>query len=338
LTIFTLVEGAKEMTERSSVGLLALVLGLTLALAPRAVAADTGYPTRPVRLVIPFSAGGSLDLLARVLAQAVGAQWHQRVLIENHPGADGELGAALVARAASDGYRLMATSQAIATNVSLHPARPYDAQKDLSPVMVIASTSSVLFASPSLHANSVADVIRAAKAQPGRLNYASQGLGTSGYWAIELFKLQAGLDIVHIPFNDYGQQTSALLQGDIAVATVTVPQAFGLIGTGRLMPLAVSGSTRSSALPDVPTMQEVGVRGYEAATWYGLYAAGGTPKEIIDTINAGFKAALESADVKARLVPLGIEPVGGTPEHLRDYLAQETVKWAKVMKASGIRP
>jgi tripartite-type tricarboxylate transporter receptor subunit TctC len=331
LTIFTLVEGAKEMTERSPVGLLALVLGLTLALAPRAVAADTGYPTRPVRLVIPFSAGGSLDLLARVLAQAVGAQWHQRVLIENHPGADGELGAALVARAAPDGYRLMATSQAIATNVSLHPARPYDTQKDLSPVMVIASTSSVLFASP-------ADVIRAAKAQPGRLNYASQGLGTSGYWAIELFKLQAGLDIVHIPFNDYGQQTSALLHGDIAVATVTVPQAFGLIGTGSLMPLAVSGSTRSLALPDVPTMQEVGVSGYEAATWYGLYAAGGTPKEIIDTINAGFKAALESADVKARLVPLGIEPVGGTPEHLRDYLAQETVKWAKVMKASGIRP
>jgi len=175
--------------------------------------------------------------------------------------------------------------------------------------MVIASTNSVLFASPSLHANSVVDVIRAAKAQPGRLNYASQGTGTSGYWAIELFKLQAGLDIVHIPFNNYGQQTSALLNGDIAVATVTVPQAFGPIETGRLKPLAVSGSKRSSALPDVPTMQEAGVSSYEAATWYGLYAAGGTPKEIIATINAGFKAALDSADVKARLVSFGIEPV-----------------------------
>jgi len=324
------------MTERSLV--LALVLGLSLALAPRAVASDPNYPTKRVRLIIPFSAGGSLDLLARVLAQAVGAQWHQPVLIENRPGADGELGAALVTRAAPDGYSLMATSQSIATNVSSHPARTYDPQNDLSPVMVIASTNSVLFASPSLHANSVADVIRAAKAQPGRLNYASQGTGTSGYWAIELFKLQAGLDIVHIPFNNYGQQTSALLNGDIAVATVTVPQAFGLIETGRLKPLAVSGSKRSSALPDVPTMQEAGVSSYEAATWYGLYAAGGTPKEIIATINAGFKAALDSADVKARLVSFGIEPVGGSPEHLRDYLAKETVKWAKVMKASGIRP
>jgi tripartite-type tricarboxylate transporter receptor subunit TctC len=326
------------MTERSPAGLLALGLGLLLALALPTATAGTSYPTKPVRLVIPFSAGGSIDVVARLLAQAVSARWHQQVLILNRPGADGDLGAAFVAHAAPDGYTLLATSQAMATNVSLHPARPYDAQKDLSPVMVIASTNSVLFASPSLNANSVADVIRAAKAQPGRLNYASQGLGTSAFLAIELLKLQAGLDIVHIPFNNYGQQTSALLGGDIAVVTVTVPQAVALIGTGRLKPLAVSGSTRSSALPDVPTIQEAGVSNYEAATWYGLYAAGGTPREIVDTINDGFKAALESPDVKARLVALGVEPVGSSPEHLRDYLAQETVKWAKVVEASGMRP
>jgi tripartite-type tricarboxylate transporter receptor subunit TctC len=324
------------MAERSLLGLLALAFALTLGLASRVAADEVSYPTRPVRIVIPFSAGGSLDLLARVLAQAVDAQWHQRVLIENRPGADGELGATFVARTAPDGYRLLATSQALATNLSLHPERPYNAQRDLSPVMVIASTNSVVFASPSLRADSVADVIRAAKAKPGQLNYASQGLGTSAYWAIELFKRQAGLDIVHIPYNDYGQQTSALFGGDISLAAVTVPQAVGLVG--RLKPLAVTGSARSPALPLVPTMQEAGVGGYEAATWYGLYAAGGTPTGIINAINAAFKRALESSDVKAHLMSIGVEPVGSTPEHLRDYLAHETVKWANIMKASGIQP
>ena len=325
------------MAERSLLGLLALGFALTIAPAC-AAASEVSYPIRPVRVVIPFSAGGSLDLLARVLAQAVGAQWHQQVLIENRPGADGELGAAFVARTAPDGYRLLATSQAIATNLSLHPARPYDAQRDLSPVMVIASTNSVLFASPSLNANSVADVIRAAKARPGLLNYASQGLGTSAYWAIELFKHQAGLDIVHIPYNDYGQQTSDLLGGDISLVAVTVPQAFGLIGTGRLKPLAVTGSMRSSALPLVPTMREAGVGGYEAATWYGLYAARGTPIGIINAINAAFKTALESSDVKTRLMSIGVEPVGSSPEFLRDYLVHDTLKWANIMKASGTQP
>ena len=326
------------MAERSLLGLFALAFALTMAPVSRVAADEVSYPTRPVRVVIPFSAGGSLDLLARVLAQAVGAQWHQQVLIENRPGADGELGAAFVARTAPDGYRLLATSQAIATNLSLHPARPYDAQKDLSPVMVIASTNSVLFASPSLNVNSVADVIRAAKAKPGQLNYASQGLGTSAYWAIELLKHQAGLDILHIPYNDYGQQTSDLLGGDISLVAVTVPQAFGLIGTGRLKPLAVTGSTKSPALPLVSTMQEAGVAGYEAATWYGLYAPSGTPIRIINAIHAAFRTALESSDVKARLMAIGVEPVGSSPEYLRDYLAQDTVKWANIMKASGIQP
>ena len=326
------------MAERSLLGLLALAFALTMTPVSRIAADEVSYPTRPVRVVIPFSAGGSLDLLARLLAQVVGARWHQQVLIENRPGADGELGAAFVARTAPDGYRLLATSQAIATNLSMHPARPYDAERDLSPVMVIAATHSVLFASPSLHANSIADVVSAAKVKPGRLNYASQGLGTSGYWAIELFKQEAGLDIVHIPYNDYGQQTSDLLGGDISLVAVTVPQAFGLIETGRLKPLAVTGLTRSPALPHVPTMQEAGVDGYEAATWYGLYSAGGTPIGIINAINAAFKTALESSDVKARLMSIGVEPVASTPEYLRDYLAHETVKWANMMKAPKIQP
>ena len=312
-------------------------LGLLALLLPRAAVAATDYPTKPVRLVLPFSAGGSIDIVARLLAQALSAQWHQQVVVENRPGADGDLGASYVAHSPPNGYVLLASSQAIAINVSLHPARPYDVEKDLSPVMLLASTNSVLFASPALQVNAVSDVIRTAKAQPGKLNYASQGVGTSGYLAVELFKQLAGLDIQHIPYNDWGQQTSALLSGDIAIVTVTVPQAHALIGTGKLQPLAVSGRRRSASLPNVPTMQEAGVPGYEATTWYGVYAPGGTPKDITEAVNAGFKAALGSPEVNARLVALGVESVGSTPDYLHAYLTQEIAKWAAVIKNSGMK-
>lgn len=319
-----------------SARLIAVVFGLCLA-SPQIAQSATDYPNKPVRLVVPFSAGGSLDILIRLLAQNVSNQWHQQILVENRSGADGDLGAAYVAHSPPDGYTLVASSQAIATNVALHPVRPYDVEKDLAPIMLIGSTSSVLFTSPSLHANSIADVIRAAKAAPGKLNYASQGVGTSAYLSMELFKLDAGIDVVHIPFNEYGQQTSALLDGQVAMVTVTVPQAFGLIGTGKLKPLAVSGARRSAALPDVPTMQEAGVPNYEATTWYGLYAAGGTPKDVIDTVNSAFKAALDSADVKAKLNSFGVDSVASTPDYLRTYVNQEVEKWTKVVRVSGMK-
>ncbi len=317
-------------------GLIGLMLGLNLWLMPGIGMAATDYPTRPVHFVIPFSAGGSIDLIARLLSQALTNEWHQQVLVENRAGADGDLGAAYVAHSAPDGYTIFASSQAVATNVALHPVRPYDASKDIAPIMLIASTASVLIASPSLQANSVADVVKAAKAQPGKLNYASQGVGTSAYLAMELFKLQAGLDVLHVPYNEYGQQTSALLNGDIAMVSVTVPQAITLMANGKLKPLAVGGQRRSPALPDIPTMQEAGVPGYEATTWYGLFAPGGTQKEIVDRINAGFKTALESPEVKARFVTLGVDTVASTPEYMRAYLDQEIVKWARVVKVSGM--
>src|SRR4051794_15853477 len=179
-----------------------LVLGLAFAVLACGGAFATDYPTKPVRLVVPFSAGGSIDLVARVLAQAVGDKWQQRMIVENRSGADGDLGAAFVVRSRPDGYTLLATSQAIASNVSLHSARLYDVEKQLAAVMLVASTNSVLFVSPALHTNSIADFVKVAKAQPGKLNYGSQGIGTSAFWTMELFKLQAGLDIVHIPFKE----------------------------------------------------------------------------------------------------------------------------------------
>jgi tripartite-type tricarboxylate transporter receptor subunit TctC len=313
-----------------------LAPALTLMLLGCGGAIATDYPTRPVRLVIPFSAGGSIDLVARLLAQSVGDKWRQRMIIENRAGADGDLGAAFVARSQPDGQTLLATSQAIASNVSLHPTRPYDAEKQLAAVMILASTNSVFFAAPVLQVGSIADFIKVAKAQPGKLNFASQGVGTSAFLTIELFKLQAGLDIVHIPYNDYAQQTSALLTGDIAIVSVTVPQALALVATGRLKPLAVSGPRRSDVLPDVPTMREAGVPGYEASTWYGLYAPAGTPSETIEKINVDFKSVLESPDIRERLAQLGIDTIASSPEDLRSYLSEEIDKWAKVIKAAGI--
>jgi tripartite-type tricarboxylate transporter receptor subunit TctC len=318
------------MTFRTILSLISMLLGCVGAFA-------TEYPANPVRLVIPFSAGGSLDLVARLLAQSVGEKWHQRMIIENRAGADGDLGAAFVARSRPDGQTLLATSQAIASNVSLHPTRAYDAEKQLAAVMLLASTNSVFFASPALHANSIADFIKIAKAQPGKLNYASQGVGTSAFLTIELFKLQAGLDIVHIPYNDYAQQTSALLTGDIAIVSVTVPQALALMATGRLKALAVSGTRRSDVLPDVPTIREAGVPDYEASTWYGLYAPAGTPNETIDKIDVDFRAALDSSNVKERLAHLGIDTIASSPDGLRSYLTQEIDKWARVIKAAGIQ-
>jgi tripartite-type tricarboxylate transporter receptor subunit TctC len=322
------------MTVRTILSLISM-LGLMFTPGDGTFAAD--YPSKPVRLVIPFSAGGSIDLVARLVAQSVGDKWRQRMIIENRAGADGDLGAAFVARSRPDGQTLLATSQAIASNVSLHPTRPYDAEKQLVAVMLLASTNSVFFVSPALHANSIADFISIAKAQPGKLNYGSQGVGTSAFLTIELFKLQAGLDIVHIPYNDYAQQTSAVLTGDIAMVSVTVPQALALLATGRLKPLAVSGPRRSDVLPDVPTMREAGVPDYEASTWYGLYAPGGTPNETIDKINVDFKAALDSPNVKERLTQLGIDTIASSPDDLRSYLTQEIDKWSKVIKAAGIQ-
>ena len=326
------------MTVRTILSLTsALVLGLTVMPLGRGDAIAADYPSKPVRLVIPFGAGGSIDLVARLIAESVGDRWHQRMIIENRPGADGELGTAFVARSPPDGQTLLATSQAIASNVSLRPARPYDVETHLVAVMLLASTNSVFFASPTLRVNSIADFIEVAKAQPGKLNFGSQGVGTSAFLTIELFKLQAGMDIFHIPYSDYAQQTSALLTGDIAMVSVTVPQALALMATGRLRPLAVSGPHRSEVLPDVPTMQEVGFPSYEASTWYGLYAPAGTPKETIEKINVDFRIALDRPDIKERLGQLGIDTIASSPEYLRSYLTHEIDKWAKVIKAAGIQ-
>lgn len=299
-------------------------------------AQNSAYPTRPVKLVLAFGAGGSADVIARLLAGKVGETWGQALVIDNKPGADGDLAGETVARSAPDGYTLLLTSQAVAVNVSLRPKRSYKID-ELAPVMLVADTQGVLVVPPAFEAKTVKEVIALAKAQPGKLDFGSTGVGTSGHLAMELFRITAGIDVVHVPFRNIGQWMADMMAGRIALGIPTVPGATTHIRAGKLRALGVSGSRRTAALPDVPTIVEAGLPGYTATTWYPLMAPRGTPEPVIARINAGFRAALEDPTIKARLSDLGVEPVASTPAELATHVAAEVDRWAKVVAQAGIK-
>ena len=295
------------------------------------------YPTRHVKLVVPFGPGGSADVVGRIVARAVGEQWGQQLLVENKPGADADLGAEAVAKAQPDGYTLLLTTQVLAVNESLRPVnRPYKID-DLQPIMLVASTQAMLAVPSSLPVNSVAELVALAKAKPGTLDFGSTGIGTSGHLTMELFRLATDIDVVHIPFRNIGQQMTDLIAGRIAMATPTVPGAIPHIRGGRIKGLAVTGATRSPTFPELPTMQQAGVPGYEATTWFGLFAPRDTPAEIVATINANFRTALAKPDIAARLADLGVEPQGTSPEQLGLHLATEITRWSKVIREAGVK-
>ena len=323
------------------------LVACTLALAAlgssvNAQSGGAGYPSRFVRVIVPFGPAGSADVVARIFAKAVGEhagspQWSQQVLVENKPGADADLGAEAVAKSQPDGYTILLTTQVLAVNESLRPTnRPYKIS-DLRPIMLAASTQAVLASPSTLPVTSVAELVALAKAKPGTLDFGSTGVGTTGHLTMELFRLATGIDIVHIPFRNIGQQMTDLIAGRIAMATPTVPGAMPHLKAGRIRPLAVTGVIRSPALPDVPTMQQAGVADYEATTWFALLAPSGVSTQIIDTLNAAFGAALKRPDVVARLADLGIEPEGGTPEKLGVHLDAEIARWSKVIRDAGVR-
>jgi tripartite-type tricarboxylate transporter receptor subunit TctC len=301
-----------------------------------ASAQTPAYPTRPVRLVLAFGPGGSVDVVARLLGAKVGESLGQALIIENKPGADADLAGETVARATPDGYTVLLTSQALAVNASLHPRRSYKIE-DLAPVMLLAETQAVLTVPIASEAKSVTDLIAMAKAQPGKLDYGSTGTGTSGHLAMELFRITAGIDIVHVPFRNTGQWTIDMIAGRIALGMPTVPGATAHIKGGKLRALGVSGKSRSMALPDVPTVAEAGLPGYATSTWYPLLVPRGTPKPIIDRIHAAFSAAVEDPTNKVRLVELGVEPVLSTPDELGRHIASEVERWANVVRQAGIK-
>jgi tripartite-type tricarboxylate transporter receptor subunit TctC len=295
------------------------------------------YPARPVRLIVSFAPGGSVDLVARLIGQKLSEAWGQQVVIDNRPGAGGNLSAELAAKATPDGHTLYMSSASIVVNASLYRNLPYDPIKDFTPITLIASVQNVLVAHPSLPARNVNQLIALARKTPGAINYASTGSGSSGHLTMEMFKSMAGIAITHVPYKVIGQAISDLLSGQVSLWFPSMPSVLPHIKAGRMAALAVAGGKRSSAIAEVPTVAESGLRGFEASTWYPLLAPAATPQPIVDKLNAQVVAILGSAEIQERLVGQGVEPIGSTPSQLAGHLKTELAKWAKVVAMSGAR-
>ncbi|MBC5768216.1 tripartite tricarboxylate transporter substrate binding protein [Ramlibacter albus] len=329
------MKSREGIPRRSFLGALAGAATLAPALA-HAQAGD--YPNRPIRLVVPFSPGGSSDAVSRLLSQKLSTQLGQQVVVDSRPGAGGNLGADLVAKSKPDGYTLLFAAGSFAVNVSLYEKLPYDPLKDFEPVAHICRVNGILVTHPSVKANSVQDLIALAKAQPGTINFASAGNGTILHLAGELFKGQAGVNMTHVPYRGSGPALSDLIGGQVQVMFANVPGTLQHVKAGKLRVLAATGDKRASSLPEVPTIAEAGVPGFQAATWFGVLAPAGTPKEIVAKVNAEINKALAAPEMVEHLRNDGADVVGGTPEQFRAFLKAEIDRWGPVVKAAGIKP
>lgn len=312
------------------------VAAVLVLLAAGAAVAQT-YPSRPVRIVVPNAPGGPSDLTARVLSQKLSDAWGQAVLVDNRAGAGGNIGLDAVAKSAPDGYTLLLTgSGSIAINPSMYANIPFDPIKDFAPVSLVVSTPLVLAVSPHIPANSVAELVRLAKSQPGRLNYASTGIGNNSHLIAEMLSLQAGIKLVHVTYRSIPQAYAGLMTGEVAILFDTT-NILGQVRAGKLKALAVTGKTRSALAPELPTMMESGLPDFEATAWFGVFAPAGTTPGIVTLVNAELERALEKADVRQKLTGVGFEVVGGSPERLDAQLKADLVRWATLIKAAGIK-
>ena len=316
-----------------------LALGLlvgTLAWLPNAGAQE--YPTKPIRLVITYPPGGNTDLVGRALALKLGEFMGQQVVVDNRGGAGGVLGSMITAQSAPDGYTIMlGTSAGMVINPLLSRKLTYDPVKDFAPVSMVVIVPQLLVINPQLPVKNVRELIAFAKAKPGYLNAGSSGVGTPNHFGTELLKWLAGVDIVHVPYKGGAPALTDLLGGQIQMAFSSVPAVLPHIKAGRLVALGVGSAKRSPALPNIPTIAEAGVPGYEYTTWYGVFAPAKTPRTLIARLNAEIVKAMETPDIKDRFTALGGDPDPGTPEELRAYMAIESAKWAKIIKAANIR-
>jgi tripartite-type tricarboxylate transporter receptor subunit TctC len=296
------------------------------------------YPTKSIKMIVPFPPAGSTDISARAVAGKLGERLGQAVIIENKPGAGGNIGTDVAAKAAPDGYTLIVgTVGTHAINSSLYSKMPYDHVRDFAPVVLLSTTPNVLVMSASFPANSVADVIRLAKAKPGELNFASSGAGTSIHLSGEMFKSMAGLNMTHIPYKGSGPMLIDLMSGQVNMAFDNLSSSMVHIKGGKLKALATTGATRAAALPDLPTVSEAGLPGYESTSWNAVFVPAGTPREIIDKLNREINAILQSPETRKYFAEQGAEAGGGTPEQLGALVRSETVKWSKVVKDSGAK-
>lgn len=316
----------------------AIGLALALAFALTGVAYGQDYPHKPIRLIVPFPAGGATDILARVMGQKLGDSFRQQVVVDNRPGAGGTIGSRLAADSPADGYTLiMGTTSTHAIGPSLYSKRPYDPLKDFTAITEVVTSPNVLLVSAVLPVNTVKELIDLAKSKPGQLNFGSSGIGTQFHLSGELLKLLAGINIVHVPYKGTALAYPDLFSGQIAILFDVPPVALPHIKSGRIRALGVSGNRRAQVLPDVPTIIEAGVSGYDADLWYGLWGPAGLPRDKVKVLYGEVVKLLQNADAKRRFADMGADPVGSAPEAFTAFIKTEIVKWKKVVAASGAR-
>lgn len=295
------------------------------------------FPNRPLRFVVGYPPGGATDIIARLLGHRLTDALGQQVLIDNRPGASGIVGTDIIAKATPDGYSIVLVTTSHGINPSLYPKLPYDSVKSFAPITQVATLQQVLVVNPSLPAKTLKELIALAKAQPGKLNFASSGSGQALHLSGELFKSLAGIDIVHVPYKGSAPARSDLLGGQVQMMFESMIGVLPFVTSGKLRAIAVSGARRSDAAPQIPTMSEAGVPGFEASAWVGVLAPAGTPKAIVGRLNSDFVKILKIPDVKEMLARSGAETVGSTPEQFASFIKAQIAKWSKVVKASGVR-
>jgi len=301
-------------------------------------AAEAQYPVRPIRIVTPYAPGGTTDILSRIIAQHLTQSLGQQVIVDNRGGGAAQIGSDIVAKAAPDGHTLMVTpSGSHTSNPSLYRKLPYDTVKDFAPITLIAWVTNLIVTHPSSPINTVQDLIKLAKAKPGTLSYASSGNGTVAHLSAELLKSIAGIDLVHVPYKGGGPALAAIATNETTVMFAALPSATGFLQGKRIKPLAVTSPKRVAALPDVPTVAEAGVPGIGVMEWYGALAPGGTPRAVIDKLNAEIVRIINKPDVHARFADLGADPVGNSPQEFEKQIRSDIAMWAKVVKSSGVQ-
>lgn len=313
----------------------AMFLALSLVLAGPAAAES--YPARQITVVVPFPAGGSVDLAARAVSQHMSAQWGEPIVVVNRSGASGNIGSEAVAHAPPDGYTLLVGSTALAISPAIYRKLGYDVRKDLAPVSQLVAAPNVLVVHPIIPPKSVRALVALAKAKPGFLNAASAGAGTSAHLSLVLFTSMAKVHIVHVPYKGAAPAMAAVASGEVDMGLLPISAVVPLIQAKRLRALGVTTRTRSAALPDVPTISEAGIKGYEAASWSGMLAPAGTPRAVIDKLNAGVVAALKDARVRATLSRSGAEIIGSSPDAFARHIETELEKWEKAARSAGIK-
>jgi tripartite-type tricarboxylate transporter receptor subunit TctC len=296
------------------------------------------YPNRPVRLILPYTPGGGTDLIARPLAEKLSGNLGQQVIIDNRGGANGNIGMELVAKASPDGYTLvLALTAQLAINPAFYPKLSYDPARDYAPITLLGTSPYLLTVNPSLPVKSVKELIALAKAKPGQLTFATSGTGGIPHLAGELLKSMAGIDMVHVPYKGGGPALVDVIGGQVHMNFAVIPVAMTHVRTGRLRAIAVTGAKRFPGIPDVPTISET-LPGYAISTWFGVLAPARTPRPVVDRLNREIVTVLAHPDMRANQLANGFEPIGSTPDQLAQYIRSEIVKWAKVVKESGVKP